>query len=70
LKLEPEKILTNAAENANACGPGATAAAVAAAKKLGKTQGLLLAHTNSNEVMLKKMGTSSTDSVGYAAIIF
>ncbi len=70
LKLEPEKILTNAAENANACGSGAAAAAIAAAKKLGKTQGLLLAHTNSNEVMLKKMGTSSTDSVGYAAIIF
>ncbi len=30
----------------------------------------LLAHTNSNEIMLQKMGTSSTDGVGYAAIVF
>jgi AmmeMemoRadiSam system protein B len=70
LKLEPEALLASAAENCNACGGGAAAAAVAAAKKLGKTEGLLLAHTNSNEVMLQKMGTTSADSVGYAAIIF
>jgi len=70
LKLEPEEMLTSAAENCNACGCGGAAAATAVAKKLGKTEGLLLAHTNSNEVMLRKMGTSSTDGVGYAAIIF
>ncbi len=70
LKLEPQSLLASAAENCNACGAGAAAAAVAAAKKLGKTEGLLLAHTNSNEVMLRKMGTTSAESVGYAAIIF
>ena len=70
LKLEPQSLLTSAAENCNACGAGAVAAAVAAAKKLGKTKGLLLAHTNSNEIMLRKMGTASAESVGYAAIIF
>ena len=70
LKLQPKQMLTSAAENCNACGAGAAAAAVAAAKKLGKTKGLLLAHTNSNEVMMQKMDTSSTDSVGYAAIVF
>jgi len=70
LQLEPESLLASAAENCNACGSGAAAAAVAAAKKLGKTKGLLLAHTNSNEVMLREMGTSSADSVGYAAIVF
>lgn len=70
LKLQPQRMLTSAAENSNACGAGAAAAAVTAARKLGKTKGLLLAHTNSNEVMLQKMGTSSTDSVGYAAIVF
>lgn len=70
LKLEPKKMLTSAAENYNACGAGAAAATVAAAKKLGRTKGVLLVHTNSNEVMLRKMGTTSTDSVGYAAIIF
>jgi len=70
LELEPEKMLASAAENCNACGSGAAAAAVAAAKKLGKTKGLLLAHTNSNEVMLSKMGSSSAEAVGYAAIVF
>ncbi|MHC4501151.1 MAG: AmmeMemoRadiSam system protein B [Planctomycetota bacterium] len=70
LKLEPEAMLANAAENCNACGAGAAAATVEAAKKLGKTKGVLLTHTNSNEVMLRQMGTSSAESVGYAAIVF
>jgi AmmeMemoRadiSam system protein B len=70
LKLQPAKILESAAENFNACGPGAAAATVAAAKTLGKTKGVLLAHTNSNEIMLRKMGETSRESVGYAAIIF
>ncbi len=70
LKLEPQALLATAAENRNACGPGASAATIAAAKKLGSKKGLLLAHTNSNEVMRTRMGTSSADSVGYAAIVF
>jgi AmmeMemoRadiSam system protein B len=70
LKLKPEDLLTNAAKNCNACGPGAAAATVAAAKKLGSARGLLLAQTSSNEIMLRKMGTTSTDAVGYAAIVF
>ena len=70
LKLRARELLASAAENCNACGPGAAAAAVAAAKQLGKTKGLLLAHTNSNDVMLREMGTTSLESVGYAAIVF
>ena len=70
LKLEPERLLASSTENCNACGGGAAAAAIAAAKQLGKTEGMLLAHTNSNEVMLRNMNTTSADSVGYAAIIF
>jgi AmmeMemoRadiSam system protein B len=70
LQLEPEQLLTGAAENSNACGPGAAAAAIAAAKKLGSERGILLAHTTSNEVMLARLGTTSADSVGYAAIVF
>ena len=70
LELKPQKMLASAAKNYNACGAGAAAAAVAAAKKLGKTKGLLLAHTNSNKVMLEKMGSSSAEAVGYAAIVF
>lgn len=35
-KMQPQKMLESAAENYNACGPGAAAATVAAAKALGK----------------------------------
>ena len=70
IKLDAEGLLASAAKNQNACGAGAAAATVAAAAKLGKTEGLLLAHTNSSEIMLRKMGTASADSVGYAAIVF
>jgi len=70
LALDAEGLLTSAAENGNACGPGAAAAAVTVAKKLGKEKGELLAHTNSNEIMIKKMGTTSSESVGYAAMVF
>lgn len=70
LKIEPKAMLASAAEHYNACGAGAAAAAVAAAKRLGKSQGFLLAHTTSNEVMIGKMRTASSDSVGYAAMVF
>jgi hypothetical protein len=70
LSLEPKRLLANAMENGNACGPGAAAAAIATARKLGAQKGVLLAHTNSNEVMLREMGTAGRDSVGYAAIVF
>jgi hypothetical protein len=70
LALEPQRLLANAIENGNACGPGAAAAAIMVAKRLGATQGTLLAHTSSNEVILRQMGTASRDSVGYAAIVF
>jgi len=70
LKLEAAELLANAAKNSNACGPGAAAATVAAAKRLGCQSGLLLGQTTSDKVMLEKMGTTSTDAVGYAAIVF
>ncbi len=70
LALKAEEILVDAAENSNACGSGAAAATVAAAKELGKTKGTLLAHTTSNDIMTKKMSTPSPDAVGYAAIVF
>ncbi len=70
LKMQPDKMLESANENYNACGAGAAAAAVAAAKSLGKKKGILLAHTNSNEIMLRKTGETGRESVGYAAIVF
>jgi AmmeMemoRadiSam system protein B len=70
LRLDPQGLLSTAREFGSACGPGAAAAAVAAAKESGATAGHLLAQTNSNEVMLSMRGAASSDSVGYAAIVF
>lgn len=70
LSLDAERVLSDALERGNACGPGAAAATIAAARTLGSTQGLLLGHTTSNEIMARRMGTIGRDSVGYAAIVF
>jgi MEMO1 family protein len=70
LSMEPDELLSNSAENGNACGPGAVAAVIAAAKKLGPQKGILLGHTNSNEVLLNMGGHAGNDSVGYASIIY
>lgn len=70
LRLESESLLAQALESGNACGPGAAAATITAAQRLGVEAGRLLAHTNSCDIMLRQMGTASRDSVGYAAIVF
>lgn len=70
LALEPERLLAQAVEHGSACGPGAVAATVSAARRLGAPAGTLLAQTNSSEIMRRTMGTTSSDSVGYAALVF
>ena len=70
LAMKAEQILHTAMKDQNACGAGAAAAVVSMAKELGKTKGVLLAHTHSNEVMEKRFGESSDESVGYAGIVF
>jgi AmmeMemoRadiSam system protein B len=70
VEMKAERILTESMESQNACGPGSAAATVAVAKALGKTKGVLLAHTHSNEVMEKKFGQTNSESVGYAAIVY
>lgn len=70
VEMKAQRILTESMENQNACGPGAAAAAVAVAKGLGRTKGVLLAHTHSNEVMELRFGQTSSESVGYAAIVY
>jgi hypothetical protein len=70
LTMQADKIIPNATENQNACGPGAITAAIAAAKKLGIQKGALLAHTNSNLKMFELTGQKSPDSVGYTAIVY
>ena len=68
--MEPVELLNNSAENGNACGPGAVAATIAAAKKIGSQKGILLGHTNSNDVLLDRTSQPGNDSVGYASIIY
>lgn len=70
LEMNAEKILIESMVNQNACGPGAAAATISAAKVLGKSKGVLLAHTHSNEVMETRYGRESEESVGYAAIVY
>ncbi len=70
LQLDSERLLAEAIDRGNACGPGAAAATIMAAKKLGVVEGSLLAYTNSNEVMVRHMGAAGRDSVGYAALVF
>jgi AmmeMemoRadiSam system protein B len=65
--LEADRIVPEAAEHQNACGAGAVAATVAAARKLGAQEGILLSHITSAEVM---GAADANDSVGYAGIVF
>lgn len=70
LNLEAEKLFAAALKKSSACGPGAVAMLVSVVKGLGKKEGVLLGHTHSNEVLEKKYGQSSQESVGYAAIVY
>lgn len=70
LTMKPDELLVSSTQKYNACGPGAAAATVAAAKKLNVKKGILLEHTDSNKIMIEKMNSSSAESVGYAAIVF
>lgn len=70
VRLEAERIVHVAIDKSNACGPAAAAVVVAAAKAIGVTRGILLGHTTSHDIMLKKFNQPSEESVGYAAIVF
>ena len=70
LAFKAERLVDSAQTYANACGAGAAAATVAAARQLGATRGYLLAHTTSAEILQKKYHQAATDSVGYAALVF
>lgn len=70
LKLEPELLLETSIANSNACGPGAAAALVSCAANIGACNALLLGHKHSYEIMAEKFGQSSTDTVGYASIVY
>ena len=67
LELKARQIVPETTAHHNACGGGAIAGTVAAARKLGAQEGVLLEYTTSYDV--RPQGTP-TDFVGYAAVIF
>ncbi|MBI9017602.1 MAG: AmmeMemoRadiSam system protein B [Phycisphaerae bacterium] len=69
-KMRPAELISTSEISHHSCGAAATACVIEAAKQLGSQQGILLAHTNSNDIMQEKFGQSSNDSVGYAAMVF
>ncbi len=70
LDMKCDMLVGSAQTYNNACGAGAAAAAVAYARAAGISRGQLLAHTTSDEVMRRVYRQSSSDSVGYAALIY
>ena len=69
-QLDGVSVLSQAQENYSACGAGAVAGAVSCAQAWGASSGTVLVHTTSNEVLKKKTGQCSSDSVGYATVVF
>jgi AmmeMemoRadiSam system protein B len=67
LSMQAEEILPETAGHHNACGGGAVAGTIAAARALGAEKGYLLEYTTSHHVAPRG---PATDFVGYAAIVF
>ena len=67
LDMRAEEIVAETDAHRNACGGGAIAGTVAAARALGAERGHLLEYTTSHHVMPRGV---ATDFVGYAAIVF
>ena len=70
LRMEADKLVDDAMEKGNACGPAAVATVVSVAKAMGRICGVLLGHNTSNDIMLRKFNQESEESVGYTAIVF
>ncbi len=66
-EMNAEAVIAEAEQHRNACGAGAIAATVTVAKALGASQGYLLEHTTSQEVMPDR---PVADIVGYAGMVF
>lgn len=69
-KLKTTEVVAEATQRKNACSSGATAATLAAVNALGGTEGILLQHTTSSEVLGAQSEEAMADSVGYAGIVF
>ena len=71
VRLDAEGAVPEAASRRNACGAGAVAATMAAAREMGARGGVLVGYTTSFDVMRAKFGRADYDAtVGYAGIVF
>lgn len=70
LRMEADKLVCEAMNKGSACGPAAVATVVAAARAMGRTHGVLLGHSTSNDILQRRFNQTSEESVGYAAIIY
>jgi len=69
--LRAEAAVAEAAEHQNACGAGAVAATLAAARQLGSSGGHLIDYTTSYDVLHDPLyGETVGDFVGYAGMVF
>lgn len=71
LRLDAEAAVAEARISANACGAGAIAATLAAARELGAKRGCLVQYTTSYDVSTEKAGAEDFEmAVGYAGLVF
>jgi len=69
LRLAAAEVVGEASQHHNACGGGAIAATLGAARTCGATRARLCQHTTSAEVLRDRLGDMA-DAVGYAGILF
>jgi len=69
--LDAEQVVPEARQHLNACGAGAIAATIAAARALGAAAGHVVRYTTSFDVMREKMGRADYSAgVGYPGVVF
>jgi hypothetical protein len=69
--VDADKVVAEARAHANACGAGAVAATLAAARELGAQRGCIVQYTTSYDVMRDSMGRPDADAaVGYGGVVF
>jgi AmmeMemoRadiSam system protein B len=68
-QFEPERVVEDVRQHANACGGGAIAAMMAACRELGATRASVLRHANSYETLAAVAPQTADNAVGYAAAV-
>jgi len=68
--MDADRIVEQSHTRRSACGGGAIAAVMAAAKQLGAERGYTLEHTHSSKELAKIGHSDPNNSVGYAAVVF